>query len=605
MSISLHSERLPGKNSWRWLATVGVLLLASCQPIAPAEGQEAASNLQAIPTDSIEPLAQGPIHEAFAELIPFNSTAPENLVTKAPPAAVEELPPAVRPEGRNVQWIPGYWDWSDERSDFIWISGVWRDSPPGKRWVPGYWAQMDGGYQWTSGMWVDQDAESLRYLPHPPDTLDEGPTTEAPGDNYFWIPGCWQWRTSRYLWQPGFWSQGYNNWVWTPSHYRYTPRGSVYCGGYWDYTLGRRGWLFAPVAFRGGYYNRGYYYTPRNLVDAALLTGALFVGPNYRHYYYGDYYGRRGFEPWFAYHLGRRGYDPFFAYDSWRYGSRNRDWYDRLARDYRDGRRGGDARQGRSAQDIAADINRFRREAGEPEYRRGTSLVRPLDKAIQENRGGVNNVVRLGDSQRRAAAASAQRYRALTQGRLEGEGKDRSDLRAGRDNRGDAGQRRTEVGVPLPKDSQPRQFRLPDRQPSERTAQPRERDGERGQVERPATIDRGPDRDRGAERRYEVQRPPQRGTIERGGGDRTGGDREDVVRGGADRSGERGAVERGGGDRGVERGGGDRGGAVQRGGEDRGGVERGGVERGGGDRGGSDRGGGGGGNRGGGRGGRR
>ena len=53
--------------------------------------------------------------------------------------------PPRSPQGADVEWIPGYWAWDDERNDYLWISGIWRDIPPGRQWVPGYWSQVDGG----------------------------------------------------------------------------------------------------------------------------------------------------------------------------------------------------------------------------------------------------------------------------------------------------------------------------------------------------------------------------------------------------------------------------------------------------------------------------
>ena len=45
---------------------------------------------------------------------------------------IDEVPPEYKPEGENVQWIPGYWAWDVAQSDFIWVSGLWRDVPPGR-----------------------------------------------------------------------------------------------------------------------------------------------------------------------------------------------------------------------------------------------------------------------------------------------------------------------------------------------------------------------------------------------------------------------------------------------------------------------------------------
>ena len=108
--------------------SLGLNQLVAAQP-APAAGQ-----------DGVEVLTRGPVHEAFAETITFDPE-PGIVAPKAPPAAIEEVPPQQRPEGTNVTWIPGYWGWDDERNDFLWVSGIWRALPPGRQWVPGYWGQ--------------------------------------------------------------------------------------------------------------------------------------------------------------------------------------------------------------------------------------------------------------------------------------------------------------------------------------------------------------------------------------------------------------------------------------------------------------------------------
>jgi hypothetical protein len=115
---------------------------------------------QTYPADAeegVQVLTRGPVHEAFAETVTYDPE-PGVVVSKAPPAAIEELPPDQRPEGANVAWIPGYWGWDDERNDFLWVSGVWRALPPGRQWVPGYWGESRQGFQWTSGYWADAAA---------------------------------------------------------------------------------------------------------------------------------------------------------------------------------------------------------------------------------------------------------------------------------------------------------------------------------------------------------------------------------------------------------------------------------------------------------------
>src|SRR5580704_1381995 len=78
--------------------------------------------------EEVEVLTRGPVHEAFAETVAFNPQ-PGVVVMRDCPAPIVELPPELKPEGANVTWIPGYWAWDDERNDFLWVSGIWRDLP--------------------------------------------------------------------------------------------------------------------------------------------------------------------------------------------------------------------------------------------------------------------------------------------------------------------------------------------------------------------------------------------------------------------------------------------------------------------------------------------
>ena len=66
-------------------------------------------------TDGVEALARGPVHEGYAQPVDSQPQA-SPVVPKEPPAALDELPPDQKPEGDNVQWVPGYWQWDDERT---------------------------------------------------------------------------------------------------------------------------------------------------------------------------------------------------------------------------------------------------------------------------------------------------------------------------------------------------------------------------------------------------------------------------------------------------------------------------------------------------------
>jgi hypothetical protein len=266
-----------------------------------------------------EAMLRGPVHEAFAEQVNADP-GPPIMITAQPPEPIEELPPDVRPEGRDIEWISGYWSWDDDANDFLWVSGIWREVPQGFRWLPGYWSEVEGGYQWVSGTWVSTQTAEIEYLETaPPESLENGPVGTAPTVQHIWIPGCWTWVDTRYAWRPGYWSGGYDNWCWIPARYQWTPRGYYYCNGYWDYPLERRGVLFAPYRFRRGFYGRrGFQFTPRIVVASHLLPLHFWVRPRYRHYYFGDYYGvpfaNRGMMPWHRYHRSNRGFDPLFAY---------------------------------------------------------------------------------------------------------------------------------------------------------------------------------------------------------------------------------------------------------------------------------------------------
>jgi len=261
-----------------------------------------------------EVLGRGPVHEAFAQ--PLEEVQAGPVAPKPPPEPIEEQPPEQRPEGDAVQWVPGYWQWDDERSEFLWVSGLWRNPPPSRKWVPGSWRQTDNGFQWSNGFWTPEASEDLQYLPAPPAAVEEGPSVESPGEDYTYVPGLWVYRETRYLWRPGYWLQCRPGWVWQPAHYVSTPAGCLYVAGCWDYPLESRGLLFAPVCFRDGIYPR--VWTPRYTVGLDFLPSALFVRRGHGHYYYGDYftagYRRSGFTPWTDYRFARNAYDPLFGY---------------------------------------------------------------------------------------------------------------------------------------------------------------------------------------------------------------------------------------------------------------------------------------------------
>jgi hypothetical protein len=278
--------------------------------------------------DGITVQARGPLHEAYAQPQKKDPT-PTAIIPKQPPAPVPEEPPEQKPKGDTVQWMPGYWAWDTEKKDYLWISGFWRVPPPDQAWKPGYWHEAEGGWQWVPGYWTSAKDQEPTYLPKPPASLENGPSTPAPDDEQFYNPGSWVYRSNGYAWRPGFWARSHRGWVWNAPYYLWTPAGYVHVDGYWDYPLEERGLLFAPVHFdRRLWESPDWYYQPNYVVGADELLDSLFVRPGAYQYCYGDYYGPGyaglGFYPWFSFGVGF--YDPLFCYYRW-WNRHNLGWY--------------------------------------------------------------------------------------------------------------------------------------------------------------------------------------------------------------------------------------------------------------------------------------
>ena len=276
------------------------------------------------PDPNVEVLTRGPVHEAYANAV-TSQPAPGLLAPKQPPAPIEELPPDEKPSGENVQWIPGYWSWDDDKQDFLWVSGFWRVPPPNRTWVPGVWHDAGNGqWQWTGGFWNESAVANVQYLPPPPAPVEAAPPPQ-PGQDYLYAPGTWVYRDTHYVWRPGFWYAYRPDWVYMPAHYSWTPYGYIFVDGYWDYPLRKRGVLFTPVYISAAVYAQpGYVYTPRYVVYDDVLYGALFVRPG-GGYYFGDYFEPRyatlGYRSWFSISIGvgprdryPYRYDPLFVY---------------------------------------------------------------------------------------------------------------------------------------------------------------------------------------------------------------------------------------------------------------------------------------------------
>lgn len=279
-----------------------------------------------VPKGDFEIDTRGPVHEAFAQ--PYQAT-PETppAVKKEPPPPLPEKPPAERPDSPNLEWIPGYWAWDADRNDYVWVSGMFRDPPLGRRWVPGHWANTPDGWSWASGFWAPENQQNLQYAPQPPAPLEDGPAVAAPDENSTYIPGYWFYDPAdqRFAWRPGYWAPFRDNRVWVNPQYYWTPNGYLYNPGYWDCDPSARGMLFAPAYFPTPLWNNpGWFYQPSYGINVGFFFGSGFYRPGFPYYFFGNYYGPRyaglGYRPWWGY-----GYNPMFNYYQWQHRS-NPQW---------------------------------------------------------------------------------------------------------------------------------------------------------------------------------------------------------------------------------------------------------------------------------------
>jgi len=296
----------------KWRVTFGVLVTLSALTIVLMESRGQNVDLQ----QGIEVQGRGPIHEAFAQPTVTTAVA-SSFIQAKPPDPIEEVPPTEQPAGVNVVWMPGYWAWDEDRNDFLWVSGIWREVPPGHHWIGGYWQQVTRGWQWISGYWAADNITEVEVIPTPPNLIPEA-IPPAPNVESVYVPGIWVYHESRFMWRPGFWVGYRPGWVWTPASYCYTPVGYTFVEGYWDHDFDNRGLIFAPVYIDRNFYGRpGWFYRPGFVLDIDLVFGSLFVDVAHHHYFAGDYYDaryrNRGIQPWVDVHIGAAS-DPVLSY---------------------------------------------------------------------------------------------------------------------------------------------------------------------------------------------------------------------------------------------------------------------------------------------------
>jgi hypothetical protein len=386
---------------------VGLIVLIGSHGAAFAQGPPPAPV-----EEQPEVLTRGPVHEAFAE--PVNLEIQASVVAPIePPPNIQEIPPEERPQGEQFAWVPGYWSWDGDRNAYIWVSACWRAAPPNMYWVPGHWSPVTEtrsrgtgvevrvggvvdvrvgggqarsaevvGWEWVAGFWAPAGVEEIEYLPAPPAPVDIEPPGPPPSAGRMWVPGCWYRQEGRYVRRSGYWLQPRADWVWVPSHYAWTPRGYVFCQGHWDYSLERRGVLFAPVYFPRSVYGRsGFTYSPSIAIDMGLLRINLFVYPRYNHYYFGDYYDdayvRVGIFPRFQSASRHTYYDPIYLHDRWQNQRTEPRWEERQRQEYNRRRDDKDLRPARTYREQETRLAKM----PEPQ-RRAQQVAQPLTAVI-------------------------------------------------------------------------------------------------------------------------------------------------------------------------------------------------------------------------------
>lgn len=256
-------------------------------------------------------LQEGPIHEAFVSQ-EYGTIALE-AVPISPPLDITEQPPS--PPDSKMVWIPGYWSWLRDTGDYIWVSGVWRNIPPGRQWIKGEWKLNPAGWVWEQGFWslVGEDGLTFINAP-PPDPLDEKVVSPKGSDNgYFWIPGYWHYEeiSGVYIWHAGRWQQLSEQWVLTPAHYIWKDKGYVLVPAFWDWPLEKRGIAFANVFIDPDHRN-GIAYTPTGKLDPLYIAEHLYpYWPLYRCFFQHHFHFQKN--KWIAW----GGSPPWWQWNEW------------------------------------------------------------------------------------------------------------------------------------------------------------------------------------------------------------------------------------------------------------------------------------------------
>ncbi len=210
-----------------------------------------------------------------------------DAIPTRPPDPINERRPAN--SNHDLEWIEGYWAWSKDRNDYIWVSGVWRKPPPGRTWMPGFWKKFNEGYVWIRGFWSEKRHErDLNYVKKAPPGIPDEQVGSPPTEKYFWASGYWDYDryTNKHEWIGGAWQRIDPNWVLVPAHWIWRPQGWVFVPMYWDYPVDQRGTLYSSV-FIAPHVRPGFIYTPSVILDPWVWVERCYLcWPDYMYFYH-------------------------------------------------------------------------------------------------------------------------------------------------------------------------------------------------------------------------------------------------------------------------------------------------------------------------------
>lgn len=146
----------------------------------------------------------------------------------------------------------------------------------------------------------DSQTEEASEPPPPLPDYDQPP---APGEDYIWTPGYWNYADGGYYWVPGAWVLApYVGALWTPPWWGYDNGAYVFHAGYWAPHVG----YYGGIDYGYGYTGRGYYGGYWNHGQFAYNRAATNVDSTAIHNVY-DYRVPNNRGPRVSYNGGRGG----------------------------------------------------------------------------------------------------------------------------------------------------------------------------------------------------------------------------------------------------------------------------------------------------------